>query len=625
MFEKIISVFHDEEKRSEICIILSAAAVLISFFWGHNFPVDPGWIAIILCGIPIIIEAVIGLVTRFDIRADVLVSIALIASILIGEIFAAAEIAVIMQIGSYLEERTVAKARAGIEKLVDLSPQTARVVRDGGEEIIPSDDVRVGDVLRILPGETIVADGVVLSGTTSVDQSVMTGESLPVDKQPGDEVFSGIVNQFGSFDMKATKVGADSSLARMIQLVTSADAGKAEIVRTADRWATWVVAAALTVSVLTYFVTGDILRSVTVLVVFCPCAMVLATPTAIMAGIGNLTKYGILVREGDALERLNIVKYLMFDKTGTLTYGTPEVGEVIPVDPEISADDLLKLAASAEVRSEHPLGKSIIRKYQEKYGSAPEQPEAFSMLPGRGVSAMVHGREILIGNTELLSSNSISVPQDVVSTVDACLHDGATVMYVAVDGRFTGFVSLSDTLREDAPVVIRELKAMNIRPVLLTGDNQNAASHIAEVIGIDDVHAECLPAKKLETIDWYQESGSKVCMIGDGVNDAPALKRSYVGIAMGGIGSDIAVDAADIVLIHDNIDNLPHLLGLAKKVIRTIHVNLALALLLNFVAIILAVLGIIDPIVGALIHNVGSVLVIMNSALLLRWKYKQTA
>ena len=298
MFEKIISVFHDEEKRSEICIILSAAAVLISFFWGHNFPVDPGWIAIILCGIPIIIEAVIGLVTRFDIRADVLVSIALIASILIGETFAAAEIAVIMQIGSYLEERTVAKARAGIEKLVDLSPQTARVVRNGGEEIIPSDDVRVGDVLRVLPGETIVVDGVVLSGTTSVDQSVMTGESLPVDKQPGDEVFSGTVNQFGSFDMKATKVGADSSLARMIQLVTSADAGKAEIVRTADRWATWVVAAALTVSVLTYFVTGDILRSVTVLVVFCPCAMVLATPTAIMAGIGNLTKYGILVREG---------------------------------------------------------------------------------------------------------------------------------------------------------------------------------------------------------------------------------------------------------------------------------------------------------------------------------------
>ncbi|HJK51126.1 MAG TPA: heavy metal translocating P-type ATPase, partial [Methanocorpusculum sp.] len=415
MFEKIISVFHDEEKRSEICIILSAAAVLISFFWGHNFPVDPGWIAIILCGIPIIIEAVIGLVTRFDIRADVLVSIALIASILIGETFAAAEIAVIMQIGSYLEERTVAKARAGIEKLVDLSPQTARVVRNGGEEIIPSDDVRVGDVLRVLPGETIVVDGVVLSGATSVDQSVMTGESLPVDKQPGDEVFSGTVNQFGSFDMKATKVGADSSLARMIQLVTSADAGKAEIVRTADRWATWVVAAALTVSVLTYFVTGDILRSVTVLVVFCPCAMVLATPTAIMAGIGNLTKYGILVREGDALERLNIVKYLMFDKTGTLTYGTPEVGEVIPVDPEISADDLLRLAASAEVRSEHPLGKSIIRKYQEKYGSAPEQPEAFSMLPGRGISAMVHGREILIGNTELLSGNSISVPQDAVS------------------------------------------------------------------------------------------------------------------------------------------------------------------------------------------------------------------
>lgn len=620
MFEKIISAIHDEQKRNAVFIIISVAAVLLSFFRGNIFPIDPGWIAIILCGIPIILEAVTGLVTRFDIRADVLVSIALIASILIGETFAAAEIAVIMQIGAYLEEWTVARAHAGIEKLVDLSPQTARVVRDGTEEIISADSVRVGDILRVLPGETIVVDGVVLSGTTSVDQSVMTGESLPVDKQPDDEVFSGTVNLFGSFDMKATKVGENSSLSRMIQLVTSADAGKAKIVRTADRWATWVVAIALTVSVLTYFWTGDILRSVTVLVVFCPCAMVLATPTAIMAGIGNLTKYGILVREGDALERLNNVKYLMFDKTGTLTRGTPEVCAVVPTRPDLSADALLTLAASAEIRSEHPLGKSIIRKYKEVHGFVPEQPETFSMIPGRGISAVVCGRDVLIGNAELLCSNDIPIPPEVTDATDTYIHDGATVMYAAVDGRIAGFIALSDTLREEVPVVIRELKEMGISPVLLTGDNQNAAAHIASVAGISDVHAACLPAAKLEMIDMYQKNGNNVCMIGDGVNDAPALKRAFAGIAMGGIGSDIAVDAADIVLIHDNIGNLPHLLGLARKVIRTIRLNLALALLLNFVAIILAVLGIIDPILGALVHNVGSVLVIMNSALLLGWK-----
>lgn len=624
MLEKITSNLPDEETRSALFILLSGAALVISFLGGHALPVDPSWIAILLCGIPIIIEAVTGLVTRFDIRADVLVSIALVASILIGETFAAAEIAVIMQIGSFLEERTVAKARAGIEKLVNLTPQTARVLRNGTETLISADDVRSGDILRVIPGETIVADGVIVSGTTSVDQSVMTGESLPVDKQPGDLVFSGTMNQFGSFDMQATKVGADSSLARMIRLVESADAGKAEIVRTADRWATWIVAAALSVAVITYLITGDILRSVTVLVVFCPCAMVLATPTAIMAGIGNATKSGILIREGDALERLARIQYVMFDKTGTLTSGRPEVAAVKSFVPDISESELLSLAATAELRSEHPLGKSVVRAYAEHYHTTPKEPDTFEMLPGRGVFATVNHRNILIGNPELFAESGIVLPAEVLTDAETRLREGATVLYAAVCIRVIGYIALADTLREDTPDAVATLRKMGLEPVLLTGDNQNAAAHIGAAASITDIHAECLPSDKLEILDRYQESGGLAAMVGDGINDAPALKKAFAGIAMGGIGSDIAVDAADAVLIRDEIRHLPHLFGLAKKVMKTIRLNLTMAMLLNLAAIILAVTGLIGPILGALIHNVGSVLVILNSALILGWKPKKT-
>ena len=343
-------------KRDITFLILSALGLLLSIFDQNPLPFDAAWIAIILCGLPIILEAIIGLVTAFDIKADVLVSIALIASVIIGQDFAAGEVAFIMQLGALLEDLTVAKARAGIEKLVHLTPRTARRITGEKDEIIPAQQVQVGDLLRVLPGETIPVDGVILSGQTSINQAVMTGESLPVDKGPGDEVSSGTVNQFGSFDMKATKVGEDSSIQRMIRLVQSADAGKAKIVGIADRWATWIVVIALSAAALTWVVTGEILRSVTILVVFCPCALVLATPTAIMAAIGNATKHGFLVREGDALERLASVTRITFDKTGTLTFGTPQVVEVCSFLPQLSSSQLYGYAAGAELRSEHPLG-----------------------------------------------------------------------------------------------------------------------------------------------------------------------------------------------------------------------------------------------------------------------------
>lgn len=616
-----------ETKRDIIFLIISGAALLLSIAGISPFPFDMAWISIILCGIPIILEAFIGLVTAFDITADVLVSIALAASVIIGEDFAAGEVAFIMQLGALLEDLTVAKARAGIEKLVHLTPRTAHRITGSSEETVPAEEVRVGDILRVLPGESIPVDGVILSGETSVDQTVITGESLPVDKCSGDEVSSGSVNQFGAFEMRASKVGEDSSIQRMIRLVQSADADKAKIVGIADRWAAWIVVIALSAAVLTWLISGEIIRAVTILVVFCPCALVLATPTAIMAAIGNATKHGFLIREGGALERLASVKSITFDKTGTLTFGTPEVTTVESFLPQLTDHDLYAAAASAEMNSEHPLGKAVVRCYNRKneaasfeVSKAPASPEEFRMIPGRGVYALAGGKEILAGNPELLSENGISFPPSMRDRARAFENEGCTVIYLAIDGTAAGLIALSDTVRPDALHTIDEVRAAGAVPILLTGDHENAALHIAAQLHISEVHANCLPEDKLRWIDTLEKNGHPVCMIGDGINDAPSLKKACVGIAMGGIGSDIAVDAADIALINDDISELPHLLRLSRKMMRTIRLNLTFSMTLNFIAIILAVTGILNPVVGALVHNTGSVLVIINSALLLKWK-----
>lgn len=607
-------------KKDIILLVISGIALLISILDVFPLPFNPAWVAIILCGVPIILEAVIGLITAFDIKADVLVSLALIASLCIGEDFAAGEVAFIMQLGALLEDLTVARARAGIEKLVHLTPQTARVLESGKEKTVPAEAVQIGNILRVLPGETIPVDGIIVSGQTSVNQAVMTGESLPVDKSEGDEVSSGTVNQFGAFDMKATKVGEDSSLQRMIRLVQSADAGKAKIVGIADRWATWIVVIALTAAALTWMITGEIIRAVTILVVFCPCALVLATPTAIMAAIGNATKHGFLVREGDALERLASVSRIAFDKTGTLTYGTPQVTGVQSFVQGYSEEDLYGLCAAAEKYSEHPLGKAIVRCYKEKFNRDIKEAEAFQMLPGRGVSGIVEGKKVLAGNKEMLTGEDIAIEEHILGEAKEYLEQGCTVTYIAVEKRLAGFVVLSDTLREESREMLENLTKLKVQPVLLTGDNEKAAAAIADELHISQIHANCLPEDKLNWIDEYQKDKQAVCMIGDGVNDAPALKKAMVGIAMGGIGSDIAVDAADIALVDDEVKELPHLIALSKRMMTTIKCNLSFSMGLNFLAIVLAITGILNPIVGALVHNAGSVLVIVNSALLLSWK-----
>jgi heavy metal translocating P-type ATPase len=442
---------------------------------------------------------------------------------------------------------------------------------------------------------------------------------MPVDKMAGDEVSSGTVNQFGAFTMKATRVGEDSSIQRMIRLVQSADAGKAKIVGLADRWATWIVVIALTAALLTWLISGEIIRAVTILVVFCPCALVLATPTAIMAAIGNATKHGFLVSQGDALERLAKVSKITFDKTGTLTYGTPKVTEVHSISDEFSDDELYHIIASAEQLSEHPLGKAIVDSYRSS-GKTCSSVEEFKMIPGEGVWAHVAQYMVFAGNEKMMQSHNIIIPNNIHSEADIFLASGCTVIYVAVKDKMAGYVVLTDTVREESENMLKELKCLGVMPVLLTGDNVGAAQNLGRSLGITEIHANCLPENKLEFINEYQQSGDAVCMIGDGINDAPALKTANVGIAMGGVGSDIAVDAADIVLVDDEVKELPHLLALSKRMMTTIKINLSFSMGLNFVAIILAITGILNPVVGALVHNAGSVLVIVNSALLLKWR-----
>ena len=532
-------------------------------------------------------------------------------------------ILVIVAVNAILGMIQESKAEKALEALKKLSSPKAKVLREARVKEIDGSEVVLGDILILEAGDYVCADArLIETASLKAEESAITGESLPVDKGVGDEVSSGTINQFGSFDMKATKVGEDSSIQRMIRLVESADAEKAKIVGVADKWATWIVVIALISAALTWLISGEIIRSVTILVVFCPCALVLATPTAIMAAIGNATKHGFLVREGDALERLAAVRYITFDKTGTLTYGTPNVVAVESIAQNVSEKEIYMYAASAEQRSEHPLGKAILRCYENHYQDDVVSQQQFQMIPGRGVQAVVKEKEVIAGNIELLQEKQISIPHEALKQAENYFQKGCTIIFVALENKLSGFIALADTLREDAPKTIAEIKKADVVPVLLTGDHENAAKHIAKQLEMEQFYFNCLPEDKLNYIANYQNKKEQVCMIGDGINDAPALKKAYVGIAMGGIGSDVAVDAADIVLVNDDMKQLPHLLYLAKRMMITIKCNLTFSMLLNFIAIILAMTGILNPVVGALVHNAGSVIVIVNSAFLLKWRKK---
>ncbi len=618
--------FIDSQMKDVLFIFISIISVVLSFIGTDIFRFDLIWIAILFCGIPIFKEAIIGLCTEFDIKADVLVSVAIISSILIGELFAAGVIAVIMAIGGFLEEFTVSKTKAGIKNLIDLNPTICTLVinynrKNESEIVVPANLIKVGDIVKVVPGEIVPVDGEIILGESSLDHSVLTGESIPVDKVVGDEVYSGTINLYGSFLMKATKKGEDSSLQRLIKIVESASPENAKVVRAADKWATFIVVIAFICAVLTLVYTGEIIRAVTILVVFCPCALILATPTAIMASIGNLTKVGILVKEGISIEKLAKIDHMVFDKTGTLTYGKPVVTKIIAYDNAISEKELIRLFASLESPSEHPLAKAIVKYYKDNYDGSLEKVSSFEMIIGKGVTATLSDNKLCAGNEEFLKSLGVNLPSDfILNNISRDLNLGATAIYLSRDGELLGAVLLADILRDDAANLIGQLDKLGVKSTLLTGDNRNAAEHIAYDVGIEDLKYNCLPEDKISKIKEFQSNDRKVAMIGDGINDAPALRQADIGISMGGVGSDISIEASDVCLVSDDIKYIPHLLALSRKTIRTINIGIAFALGLNIIATILAALGYLGPIGGAFVHNIGSVIVIIYSSLLLRFK-----
>lgn len=587
-------------------------------------PFDPSWVTIIISGIPLLYLAIWRISYNrgiAKISSALLICIAMFAALAIGELFAAGEVAFIMALGALLEDATTNRAKKGLKKLISLAPTQGRRIRDGKEEMIPAEDIRKGDVLRILAGETIPVDGKILTGETSVDQSIMTGESLPVDKTVGDEVFCGTINRFGAIDITATKVGEDSSLQKLIRMVEDAENKQAPMQRIADRVASWLVPVALLIAILAFVFTRNIVTAVTVLVVFCPCALVLATPTAIMAAIGQATKHGVIIKSGESLEKMGKVDTIAFDKTGTLTYGRLEVSDVISFDSMLTEKELLTLTASAEAKSEHPLGKAIVARAKEQNLPLTES-EDFKMAAGKGISAKISGRSLLCGNEKYLLEHGVTIDGQIHSTLEKLRTEGKASILVAENNACIGVIALSDVLRPEAKDMVSRLTAMRTSTVLLTGDNRKTAGYFAKQAGISEVRAELLPEEKVQNVEALREAGRKVCMIGDGVNDAPALKTADVGVAMGSMGSDIAVEAADIALMSDDISKIPYLKRLSNATVKTIKFSITLSMCINFAAIVLSLLELLTPVTGALVHNAGSCFVVLIAALLYDRKFE---
>lgn len=589
-----------------------------------SVPIDPAWVTVIISGIPLIYLSIWRIIYNpgiSKISSALLISVAMIAAILIGDLFAAGEVAFIMAIGAILEDKTTERAKKGLKNLIELAPQQGRLIENGKEKIIPTESIKQHDILRILPGETIPVDGTIINGNTSIDQSIMTGESLPVDKEIGDSVFCGTINRFGAIDIEATKVGENSSLQKLIRMVKDAENKQAPIQRIADKCASWLVPVALLIAVIAYFATNNIVRAVTVLVVFCPCALVLATPTAIMAAIGQATKHGVIIKSGEALEKMGKVDTIAFDKTGTLTLGTLEVSDIFSFTEKINKNDLLILTASAEARSEHPLGKAIVSYAKEK-NIIFEEASDFIMEAGKGIYAQVLQKSLFCGSEKYLTEKKIDIPPQIKNMLETLRTQGKASILIAIDEICTGIIALSDVLRPTAKDMVSRFKKMNTDTILLTGDNRQTADYFAGQVGITLVRAELLPEEKVESIKNMQENGKNVCMIGDGVNDAPALKTASVGVAMGSMGSDIAIDAADIALMSDDISKIPYLKRLSNATVNTIKLSITLSLCINLVAIILSLLGLLTPTTGALVHNAGSCFVVLIAALLYDRKFE---
>ena len=550
-----------------------------------------------------------------DFTADIPVSFATAAALIIGQYSAAAVVAVLLLLGGMLEEFVSARAGNALDSLARLLPDRVTVRRDGEDVVVPLEEVQSGDLVLIRSGDRIPVDGVVVLGTASVNQAAITGESLPVDKQIDEQVYAGTLNEVGALEVRASKVGTETTLGQIRRMVAEAQAQKAPIERILNRYARFYTPAALLLGALVWWWSGDILRAITILIVFCPCVMVLATPTALVASIGNAALRGSLVKKGATIEAMAKITAVAFDKTGTLTFGQPKLTTIQPFG-QLTETELLRLAARAEKLSEHPLGRAVVQAALARELSVPD-PEEFGTLPGLGVRARIDAGEVVLGRPQLLAEQGITIAEGVAVRARNLAAVGRTVILVARQKQVVGILVLEDTLRPEAGQVIRRLKKLGIRTVLVTGDNHVTASRIAGELGINEVHAEVLPAQKVEIVKKLQAEGLKVAFVGDGVNDGPALATANVGVAMGLAGTDVAIETAEIALLSDDLAKLPHLLALSRRAMRAITQNLIFSLSVLSIAVGLAIPGILLPVTGALLHELSSLPVIANSARLI--------
>ena len=570
------------------------------------------WIGVAVGGTFIFIGAVKALLQR-QVNVDELVAIAIIASVIYGEYLAAAFVAFMMLFGKILEDFTAERASKALEDLGKLVPIKACVRREDQDILIPIDEVGPGDLVLVKSGERIPVDGQVASGRASVNQASITGESIPVAKTYGSEVYAGTLIDLGALELKTTKVGDSTTLGQIAHLVEKAEEDRAPIVRIADRYAKYFTPFVLGIAIITYLVTGEPINAVTVLIVACPCALVMATPTAIIAGVANGARRGILVKGGARLEAAGRITAIALDKTGTVTLGEPRVMKIVPLD-DTTEKNVLELAATAEKYSEHPLGKAITTKAKEWSLSIPDADQ-FTVVPGLGVIAKTDGREVVVGNQELLKQYKVNVPESLDDNIYHLEEEGLAALSVASNGLLVGLIGVADVVRDEMSQAIQQFKDSGLKKiVMLTGDSPEVARRIASGIGIDEWQARLLPQQKVEIIKKMQIEGYKVAMVGDGINDAPALAQADLGIAMGVIGTDVAMDTANIVLMTDNALKASEAINLSRKVLRIIKQNLVFAIFFNLIGIALASLGDLNPIGAAIFHNVGSVAVVVNSA-----------
>jgi len=579
---------------------------------------DRIYLAAALVGSSFIWYSAVQGIREGDFTADIPVSLATAAAIAIGQYPAAAVVAVLLLLGGLLEELVAARADRALDALARLLPDRVTVRRDGKDLFLSPDEVVVGDLLIVRSGERIAVDGEVLFGAAAINQSAITGESVPVEKQAGDTVFAGTLNENGAIEVLATRVGTETTLGQIRRLVADAQEEKAPVERVLDRYAKLYTPAAIILGLLLWWWSGNVLQAITMLIVFCPCVIVLATPTALVASIGNAALRGSLVKKGAAVETLAHVDIVIFDKTGTLTSGELQLADVVPFD-DVLETSLLGYAASAEKFSEHPVGRAIVRAAAGRE-IAVTDPESCELLTGLGVKARTGGHAVLLGRPKLFSDMGITLPKTVLWEINARACEGMSVIVVMIDHAVSGLLVFEDTLREHAQETVAALNQAGIRTVIVTGDNRETAARIAEATGISEMHAEMMPEEKVGIVKRFQEAGHRVAFVGDGVNDGPALATADVGVAMGNAGTDVAIETADVVLLSDDLLKLPRIIDTSRKALQTIRQNLVFAVGVLLFAVCLTVFNILTPVTGALLHELSSIPVIANSARLIGMK-----